>query len=186
MGLDEFVGRANSSRDLVLGLRHRSSAKSRMLALSTKSWELHKSVPRIGCQIEATPLPRRVASVETRRVQGDRSKFVRDVTVPDGSIVHVGERFEKVWEIQNAGNVFWRGRKLRRSWREHGIGRLRSEATTDIPDTKPGETVLIHIWVTAPPHAGSCFAVWKMIDDTGRECFPKLTGLFVSVDVVTE
>jgi len=32
MGLNEGVGRSDSSRDLVLGLRHRSSAKSRMLA----------------------------------------------------------------------------------------------------------------------------------------------------------
>src|SRR5688572_6208440 len=32
MHLDKFVGRANPPRDLVLGLRHRSSAKSGMLA----------------------------------------------------------------------------------------------------------------------------------------------------------
>ena len=32
MRLDEGISRADSPRDLVLGLRHRSSAKSRMLA----------------------------------------------------------------------------------------------------------------------------------------------------------
>jgi hypothetical protein len=32
MSLDEFVRRTDSSRDLVLGLRHRPSAKTRMLA----------------------------------------------------------------------------------------------------------------------------------------------------------
>jgi hypothetical protein len=43
----------------------------------------------------------------------DESKFVADVTFPGGEIVKAGERFKKVWEIQNAGMVTWEGRFLK-------------------------------------------------------------------------
>src|SRR5947199_6912437 len=45
IGFDEFVRRTDPSRDLVLGLRDCSSAKSGMLASVTKSLELQIGLP---------------------------------------------------------------------------------------------------------------------------------------------
>ena len=41
---------------------------------------------------------------------GDSSRFVRDVTIQDGSSVKRNVQFEKIWEIMNTGRVPWRGR----------------------------------------------------------------------------
>jgi hypothetical protein len=54
MGFDEFVGRADSARNLMLGIGHCSSGKSRMLALSTESWELQLASSRIPSQTFAS------------------------------------------------------------------------------------------------------------------------------------
>ena len=43
---------------------------------------------------------------------GDHTAFVSDVTMPYGSAVMGGQRFKKVWRIQNTGDVPWTG-KLR-------------------------------------------------------------------------
>ncbi len=42
----------------------------------------------------------------------DHSGFVRDVTYPDNSLVTVNQEFEKIWEIQNLGEVIWENRRL--------------------------------------------------------------------------
>jgi len=151
-----------------------------------KPYRLLKSVSRMGYLLVATPLPRRVDSVEPATARGDRSRFVRDVTVPDGSLVMVGEQFEKAWEIFNAGTVAWRGRRLSRVGTSSGEGRLIGEPFVTVPDTNSGELCLIHTTLTAPALAGTCVAFWKMIDEAGRLCFPKLAPLHVNVDVVTE
>ena len=65
---------------------------------------LLKSVSRAGFMVVATPTPKRVAPVHGLRVSGDKSRFVRDVTIPDGSVFEPGEAFEKIWEIQNLGS----------------------------------------------------------------------------------
>ena len=46
------------------------------------------------------------------RDKKDASRFIRDVTYPDGTIVQPGERFKKIWEIANGGDFPWVGRKL--------------------------------------------------------------------------
>jgi hypothetical protein len=73
---------------------------------------------------------------------GDKSRFIRDVTIPDGSILQPGERFEKVWEIQNVGSTPWRDRSLRRIGACSGPGRLISDPLYPIPATKPGNLCL--------------------------------------------
>jgi DNA-binding winged helix-turn-helix (wHTH) protein len=52
-----------------------------------------QTVSRIGYRIIATPELRRVAPVAKELRRRDGSRFVRDVTVPDGSIFEPGEPF---------------------------------------------------------------------------------------------
>lgn len=146
-----------------------------------------KAFPRMGFMVVATPQPRRPAPVQGgKRNAGDRSRFIRDVTIPDGTIMASGERFEKVWEIQNAGSVPWRERQLRRIGTCSGAGRLTSDPFTAIPTTRPGQLCLVRMWLIAPSQPGSYYAAWKMVDAGGREYLPKHSPLFVAVDVLDE
>lgn len=149
-----------------------------------RPYAILSSVAKMGYQIVATPVASRVAPVATETQRRDASRFVRDVTIPDGSILEPGEPFEKVWEVQNIGSTPWLGRALRRVGTATGKGQLDSDPTTPIPDTPSGRLCLIRMNLKAPVQPGSYYAEWKMVDSEGRLCFPKQWPLFVRIDVV--
>lgn len=123
---------------------------------------------------------------------GDHSSFVSDVTIPNGTLIRPGERFEKIWRIQNSGAVAWRQRRLRCV---NGCGPeldvdLRASVALHpdlpeiaVPDAAPGDVVELAVWFTAPTVPATCVSIWKMVDAKGRECFPRLNGLNVVVVV---
>lgn len=128
---------------------------------------------------------------------GDRSAFVSDPTHPDGDWVIAGERFTKVWRLQNVGRVPWEGRSLScqdeevvvYSRREANPLRLAPplipEATrVPVPDTPPGETVDIAATFLAPDAPGTVLSYWKMTDADGKICFPEARGVWVRLTVI--
>jgi hypothetical protein len=151
-----------------------------------RPYRLIKAFPRMGFMAVASPEPLRPAQIVGQLLRRDKSRFIRDVTIPDGSILQPGERFEKVWEIQNVGSTPWRDRSLRRVGACSGPGRLISDPSDPIPSTKPGALCLVCLWLTAPYQPGSYYAAWKMVDKKGNECLPTQSPLFVSIDVVTD
>ncbi|MGX7670357.1 NBR1-Ig-like domain-containing protein [Plantactinospora sp. DSM 117369] len=120
-------------------------------------------------------------------IDGDRSRFITDVTIPDGTRVRVGENFVKVWEIQNAGTVSWRNRYLQREDVPAQPGSCRTPERIPIGDTLPNERVWITVAVTAPSAPTTCMVRWKMVDALGRQLFPTARPLFflVHVDATT-
>jgi DNA-binding winged helix-turn-helix (wHTH) protein len=146
-----------------------------------------ETIPRQGYRFIAfvTDVPHLTEAEKTRsaHVPGDRSRFVRDLTVPDGTIVKVNERFIKRWEIKNVGSVPWVGRFLARLGLTSGPGRLASPERVPIPTTRPGKSCVVEVELVAPRYPGSCYAEWKMVDALGRFCLPRQKGLYVSIDV---
>lgn len=116
----------------------------------------------------------------------DRSEFVRDVTVPDGSVFQINEEFIKTWEIRNAGSVVWKSRWLRRVGACTGVGLIQSLEKVKIADTKPGQTVQVSIKLKAPELETTTTAFWKMTHADGQLCFPDryAYGVFVTIHVV--
>jgi len=117
------------------------------------------------------------------RHTGDDSQFVRDVTIPAGSVFRRKEWFVKTWEIRNAGSIPWRGRQLARLGPSKGSGNLESAAFVGVPDTEPGATALISIDVRAPDEPGAFRAEWKMVDEKGEYLFPNRYGLTLEIIV---
>lgn len=126
----------------------------------------------------------------------DHSSFVRDVTYPDNSLVSVNQQFEKIWEIQNTGNVVWNDRHLQ-CMDEEIISMVRGieipiskfiivPAETRIPIgvTKPGETVQISVAFCAPAFPCTTVSYWKIVDNKGDQCFPDLKGIWCCVKVM--
>lgn len=117
-------------------------------------------------------------------VSGDRSAFVADTTIPDGTKVLVGSRFKKTWEIRNVGSVVWEDRYLQRLGPIDGSGRLKSALRSRVPYTEPGQSCNVSVWVTSPSLPASCYEEWKMVDRTGQILLPNQKPLHVAVDVV--
>lgn len=111
------------------------------------------------------------------------SRFVRDLSIIDGSTVKIGQKFTKIWEIENIGDKPWENRFLEREGPCEGPGRLKSRKRVRIPYTHPGQRCQIKINLIAPDQPGSCYATWKMVDEKGKILLPHQKPVFVSVDV---
>lgn len=124
----------------------------------------------------------------------DFSGFVRDVTIPDGSMVGPEEEFEKIWEIQNLGDTTWEHRRLVCADTYFNAGAPTIPVTlgaltplspeVSIPTTKPGQKVQIAMKFRAPKYPCSTISYWKMVDHNNEFCFPELLGLYCKVRVL--
>ncbi|MDC8774564.1 NBR1-Ig-like domain-containing protein [Roseateles albus] len=128
---------------------------------------------------------------------GDQSAFVRDVNFADGALVLPGQRFVKTWEVQNVGRVAWQDRFMQ-CMDEELIVQTRDGRTirvadnliptstlVPIPNTEPGQTVMISVELTAPHMPGTLLSYWKSVFADGTLCFPEAQGLSAKVRVST-
>ena len=126
----------------------------------------------------------------------DRSAFVEDVSFPDGAVVSAGQRFKKIWALQNVGSVPWLGRALVCQGDEvvsddarNGQVLLNPGLKTDqrhlpVPDVAPGGMLQAARWFTAPSQPCTVVSYWKMVDANGALCFPDAAGLWLMVKVM--
>ncbi|TDD82869.1 hypothetical protein E1293_15775 [Actinomadura darangshiensis] len=117
-------------------------------------------------------------------ISGDRSVFVADVTIPDGTAVKVGQRFVKTWEVRNAGSVAWHDRYLQRADLPADNGTCLTPGKVRVPDTAAGRHVRISVHVMAPSRPGSCWVGWKMVDGRGQQFLPGARPIYFVVNVV--
>jgi hypothetical protein len=116
-------------------------------------------------------------------IPGDSSKFVGDVTIPDGTKVKVNTEFVKVWALANVGKVDWHNRYLARINPTADAEGCQTPDRVQIGDTPPGEQVMISVKVTAPARPGKCWVSWKMVDANGQEYFPTRRPVYFMVNV---
>ncbi|WFE53422.1 NBR1-Ig-like domain-containing protein [Micromonospora sp. WMMD1155] len=116
-------------------------------------------------------------------IAGDSSKFVADVTIPDGTRVKVNTTFVKVWALANVGKVVWHNRYLARTNPTADADGCQVPERVAIGDTPPGEQVMISVPVTAPSRPGKCWVSWKMVDENGQEFFPTRRPVYFMVTV---
>ena len=85
-------------------------------------------------------------------------EFIEDVTIPDGTIMDTGKRFDKVWRVRNTGNVPWDdGFQL-----VHVDGSLMANHTIqDVPNASIGEVVDVALHLTAPNTPGNHITGWR-------------------------
>lgn len=103
---------------------------------------------------------------------GDHADFVRDVTIPDGTVMEPGESFVKTWRIHNVGSVAWAGRRLARLGPPVAAGLPSSPPSVPIPDTPPGAEVEISVPLRAQQMPGTSQITWKTVDAAGRFFYP--------------
>jgi hypothetical protein len=115
-------------------------------------------------------------------LKNDWSSFVKDISVPDGSMLKVNSHYIKTWRIKNTGEHVWRGRYLKRLT-PHSNLLCSSPSMVPIERTNPGEFVDISIKFKTPHMPGSCRLDFKMSDKFGNLYFPKLHGVYLLVYV---
>jgi Ig-like domain-containing protein/helix-turn-helix protein len=117
-------------------------------------------------------------------IPGDSSKFIADVTIPDGTRVKVNTHFVKVWALANVGTVDWHDRFLARMNPTSDADGCQVPDRVAIGDTPPGQQVMISVPVTAPSRPAECWISWKMVDESGDAYFPSRRPVYFMVNVV--
>ena len=90
----------------------------------------------------------------------DRARFVKDVTVPDNTVMQSGESFKKTWRLKNVGKCTWD--------ENYALvfvsgDRLSAPPQVALPDTvSPNQTVDISVNMIAPSAGGTYRSEWKL------------------------
>lgn len=136
-----------------LAVVHSSSSISK----SSSSESSAASVPAVG---KASAEDVAKASAEKMPVPVFDAAFVEDSTIPDGTVLPPGARFEKVWKLRNSGNTaFPEGTKLV-FFRGHIM-----EGPIDgvpVPSVAPGEEFSVKVTLTAPSEDGQYIGHWNL------------------------
>lgn len=194
--MSELARKTGVSRQALYAMLDGSTAQARVSTLIALAHAL-KVHPIVLFRHSLSQMELPKFTTTGAKYQFDASGFVRE-TVPDNAEVIAGQTFCKTWEIQNIGHVAWSKRKLlcmdenvdAPRWGEGAPCNanrrlLPSENCISIPDTLPGDSVLLNVQFTAPDHPCSVMSYWKMIDEQGDICFPETEGIWCLVRVVS-
>ncbi len=93
----------------------------------------------------------------------DLGQFVKDVTIPDGTIFAPGATFTKTWRLRNAGTCTWSGYSL---VFDSGDS-MNGASPIAIGTVAPGQEVELSVNLTAPATTGSYRGYWRIRSASG-------------------
>jgi hypothetical protein len=93
----------------------------------------------------------------------DVAQFVRDMSIPDGSIFAPGATFTKTWRLKNVGTCTWSGYSLVFDTGDSMGG----TSPTSIGTVSPSQEVDLSVNLTAPATAGSYRGYWRIRNSSG-------------------
>lgn len=128
--------------------------------------------------VPATPSPTPAPTIELPPNCENKARFVRDVTIPDGTRLAPAEKFEKVWLLQNAGDCPWGPGYTARFISGDYTG-IETEAPI-LKVTPPEAEGEISVSMIAPATAGRYRGDWQMFDLSGTPFGPKM---FLEIEV---
>jgi hypothetical protein len=109
--------------------------------------------------IEITPIPSETEGVCVK------ASFIRDVNVPDGTILPPSTNFTKIWKIRNDGTCTWTTDYAIVFADGYSMG---ANAAIHLADAvEPGETVEFALELTAPLAPGTYRGDWKLRNTSG-------------------
>jgi hypothetical protein len=92
----------------------------------------------------------------------DQALFVKDVTIPDGTVVAPGAAFKKTWRLKNAGTCTWSGYTL-----VFDSGEAMSPVIDPIGIVAPGQEVDVSVAFTAPMVNNTYRSYWRLRNTAG-------------------
>lgn len=96
------------------------------------------------------------------------SKFVADVTIPDGTVLKPYQKFYKVWRVQNTGTCPWDQGYGFIQYTGPNMGTTVTYFSNNDQPVGSGGTVDIGVELRAPAQPNDYVAHWTMINDTGK------------------
>ena len=109
--------------------------------------------------------PTKILPTATSKAYCDWASFVKDVTIPDGTVVQAGNTFVKTWRLKNRGTCTWTADYALIYSSGNQMGQT---ATVKFPgNVAPGETVDLSVSLTAPASSGNYRGYWMLRNSSG-------------------
>ena len=125
------------------------------------------STPGGGSTTTAPTQPAGGVQFPTAPANGcDQARFIKDVTIPDNTILQPNATFTKTWRLANAGNCTWSTAYALVLTGGVGMG-----APSVVPlgsSTAPGGTIDISVNMQAPAQPGSYRSEWMLRNANGQ------------------
>jgi hypothetical protein len=114
--------------------------------------------------LTATPM---VTPSATSIIPCNRATFMGDITIPDGTIIQLGDTFTKTWRFTNTGSCTW-GDGYTLVF-DHGNS-LGGPQSMPLPQTvAPGNDLVVSVSMTAPSYNGNYESYWMLQDPNGNK-----------------
>jgi hypothetical protein len=97
----------------------------------------------------------------------DRGDFVRDITIPDNTVLDPGEEFTKTWQLRNEGACTWTSEYAIVFDHGEAMGGPASALLTS-GTVPPDETVDVSVDLVAPQEPGTYQGFWKLRNQAGQ------------------
>jgi hypothetical protein len=107
-----------------------------------------------------TPVTSTAVNTQPPVARCDAAAFVRDVTVPDGSVLSRNTGFTKTWRLQNVGTCTWTS--AYRVVFVSGAGMNGPSSATLPGSVNPGQTIDVSVNLTSPGSDGHYRGYWKL------------------------
>lgn len=90
--------------------------------------------------------------------------FIKDVTIPDGTVVLPGASVDKQWLVANDGTCSWNDGYLLKFMGGDSLGATEEQA---LSPAAAGSQVVLRIVFTAPQQSGRYFSKWQAVAPDG-------------------
>ena len=115
----------------------------------------------------------------------DQAAYIRDVTIPDGTLFLPGTAFTKTWEIKNTGTCDWDGTySIVFGDNGNSMSGAVSSPLVSSGTVATGDTVKISVNLVAPSDPGDYKGYWMLRNPSGSVFFGNNKGIWVAIKVV--
>jgi len=142
---------------------------------------------RFKAEKKAAKLESMLAELEmTKRIESCVARFVKHVTVEDGSEFCPSASFVKTWRFRNEGTTPWpeKSALICVGKKADQIGAQSKSVALD-RSVLPGEEVDVSVNMVAPSAAGAYTGFWRLADPSGRKFGPRVRVHIKVVDSTT-
>merc|ERR1719198_2143227 len=109
------------------------------------------------------------------------ARFVRDVTIFDGTQMSPSTSFTKIWRLKNTGEVPWpAGTRMIFVGGDQMTTEMSVPLSRDAP-VEPGEEVDVAVEMTAPRELGRYLGYWRLVGPWGKRKFGQRVWCHVQV-----
>ena len=115
-------------------------------------------------QITASPTNILPAAPTPTPICTDNLAFMKDVTIPDGTLEAPGSIMDKQWIVQNSGDCNWSASYRLRLISGNALGASTEQA---LYPARAGTQATLRILFTAPQEAGEYVSEWQAFDAKG-------------------